>query len=136
MGILVVALTSFAKPDKYESCQVHVIAVEGGQELFRELSQAMPQFVGIASAGFQLDTKEDPYSELSSDCREFTDDESCWTSVQSDPNGQTWSYLLSPKSSLSIDGQFRCANQKLSGSGTANVALDYTLGAENCQGRG
>lgn len=119
LGILVVALTSYAEPDKDESRQVHANAVREGQELFRELSQAIPQFVGLASAGFQLDTKVDPYTDLSSDCRESTGDESCWTSGQSDSRGQTWSYLLSPRSSLSIDGEFRCANRKLTGSGTA-----------------
>ena len=106
-------------PKQNDYCQIHANAVREGQELFVELSDAMPKFVGIASAGFHVASGTDVHEPPDSDCSDSAEIDSCWISIHGDSLGPIGRYSNTTGASLSFEGQYGCVNQRLTGSGTA-----------------
>ena len=101
-----------------ELCHLHVKAAREGQSLFRELFEAMPTFVGIASAGFYEFEESKNLKTIGLNCIDSSSDSECWIALKSKSEDQGREFSSSTNSSISYQGKSNCINQKLSGSGT------------------
>ncbi len=104
--------------DQNNSCQLHAKGVWEGQNLFRELSEAMPMYVGVVSAGFHVAHTSEEDKNAESKCVNSTSDDSCWLALERSTEDTKWSLASARNTSISFQGQSKCANGNLSGSGT------------------
>ena len=107
-----------SRSDPNDTCQLQGKGVWEGQRLFRELSEAMPMYVGIVSAGFHVADTFDAHKNAESKCMNSTSDDSCWLALERSSDVPKWSLAFARNTSISFQGQSKCANGNLSGSGT------------------
>ncbi len=100
------------------TCQLHGKGVWEGRILFRELSEAMPMYVGIVSAGFHVAEVDQESKAVESTCMNSTSDDDCWLVLERSTEDTKWSLASARNASISFEGQSKCANGSLSGSGT------------------
>lgn len=140
IGVLIFALECNAEPEsalddnrndkhlneadsRYERvnvCQLHGKGVWEGQRLFRELSEAMPLYVGIVSAGFHVAETTRVSKAVESKCMNSTSDDDCWLALERSTEDPKWSLAVARNISISFQGQSKCSNGSLSGSGTTS----------------
>lgn len=124
IGVLVFALECYAEPDtgsgndRNNVCQLHGKGVWEGQHLFRELSEAMPRYVGITSAGFHAANAADVRNVTEPSCVNSTSDDSCWLALERSTDEPKWSLAIARNISVSLQGESQCVNGSLSGSET------------------
>lgn len=105
--------------DSDNLCQLHGKSVWEGQHLFRELSEAMPMYVGIVSAGFHIARPSIERTGPKPECMDATSEDSCWLGLEIQSSPQNWSLSLAENQSFSFQSQFECANERFSGPGEA-----------------
>lgn len=104
--------------DHENTCQLHGKGVWEGRILFRELSEAMPRYVGITSAGFHIAKAASVRNVAEPNCMNSSTDADCWLALERSTENLAWSLAVARDTSISYQGQSKCANGNLSGSGT------------------
>ena len=99
-------------------CQLHGKGVWEGQHLFRELSEAMPRYVGITSAGFHIAKSANLLGVAEPKCMNSTSNDFCWLALERSTYEPKWSLAIARNTAVSLQGESKCANGTLSGSGT------------------